>query len=405
MTDIYTAQTDNHQDRTEAIRKLRESMQVSLKAELEETLAFLKNPIIESENGEREASAQQINQHYATAVNLYEEIDSNEAFLKSWTPPPPVNLPAITDEKPLQPDWLIENWLPRDELTVFSGMGGTGKSHIMLNLAIAASCGCPEAYLDTQGTANPDRAERTMFASWEDSHASVQRRIQRIVEKFDGWCNTKSIASNVIYRDMKSQGQIWVPASESGHIANRGMMSNAGHELLDSCIRERVSILILDSIAAVFGQDLNSAAHVRPFLNYLSAWANEHQITIILIGHPNKTGQGGVSGSVDWHNGVRSRWELAEKHKEEDKDTYYALTHAKANDAPQMPDMPLIRNTNGIYEMATGTSIEQKIQKAQNAYKQYNEHWENWQPQKDTNNDEIQSDHPNHIDPITEAFM
>ena len=381
MTDIYIAQTDNHQDRTEAIRKLRKSMQLSLRTELEEVLAFLKNPIIQTEGGEKDATSREINQATAQAVNLYEEIDSNEAFLKSWTPPPPVNLPTITDEHLLQPDWLIENWLPRNELTVFSGMGGTGKSHIMLSLAIAVSCGCPEAYLDTQGTANPDRAERTMFASWEDSHASVQRRTKRVEEKFAGWFDRDSVASNVIYRDMKPQGQIWVPASETGHIANRGMMSNAGHELLDSCIREHISILILDSIAAVFGQDLNSAAHVRPFLNYLSAWANEHEVTIILIGHPNKTGTGGVSGSVDWHNGVRSRWELKEKDKDEDeKDTYYALSHAKANDAPQMPDMPLIRNTNGIYEMATGTSLEQKVKKAQKSHKAYHEHWQNYTP-------------------------
>ena len=207
---------------------------------------------------------------------------------------------------------------------------------------------------------------------------------------------------------MKPQGQIWVPASESGHIQNRGMMSTAGHELLDSCIHEGLSILILDSIAAVFGQDLNSAAHVRPFLNYLSAWANEHQITIILIGHPNKTGQGGISGSVDWHNGVRSRWELDEVKKDKDErdiEPYYALIHAKANDAPRMPDIPLIRNTNGIYEIATGKDLDQKIKKAQNAYQQYHEHWENWKPQKDTNNDETQAETTDDIDLVTAALM
>ena len=320
-------------------------------------------------------------------IKLNNEIDMAQY---QWTPPPPVNLSLITDEGPPPPDWLIENWLPRNELTVFSGMGGTGKSHIMLNLACAAACGCPEAYLDTQEIPNPDRAERTMFASWEDGHASVQRRTGRIQEKFAQWFSSESVAANVIYRDMKPQGQIWIPASETGHIANRGIMSRPGHELLASCISEGVSILILDSITAVFGQDLNSAAHVRPFLNYLSAWANEKEVTILLIGHPNKTGKGGVSGSVDWHNGVRSRWELAEMDKdEEDQDTYYALIHAKANDAPEMPNTPLIRNTNGIYEIATGTSLEQKIQKAQKAYQEYHQHWANYTPQ----NKEKPNDH------------
>lgn len=397
MTDIYTAQTDNHQDRTEAIRKLRESMQVSLRAELAEKLAFLKNPTIPTENGEKDATSQEINQTTAEAIHLYEQIDSNEAFLKSWTPAPPENLPVITEGKRPLPDWLIEHWLPRNELTVFSGMGGTGKSHIMLSLAIAAACGCPEAYLDTQGTANPEQKEKTMFASWEDSYASIQRRTKRVEAQFAKWFDQDSVASNVIYRDMKPQGQIWVPASDTGHIANRGIMSNAGHELLDSCINDGASILILDSIAAVFGQDLNSAAHVRPFLNYLSAWANEHLVTIILIGHPNKTGQGGVSGSVDWHNGVRSRWELDKINKDKDEkdiEPYYALIHAKANDAPTMPNIPLIRNPNGIYEQATGTSLEQKVKKAQKEHKEYHEHWQNYTPstEEDTH-DESKTDH------------
>ena len=346
-------------------------------------------------------------------MSLNDQIDAAQY---QWTPPAPKNLSLITAQKTPKPDWLIENWLPRNELTVFSGEGGTGKSHIMLNLAIAAACGCPEAYLDTQETANPDQTERTMFASWEDSHASVQRRTKRIEKKFGAWFDHKKVISNVIYRDMKPQGQIWVPASESGHIANRGMMSRPGHELLASCVSENASILILDSIAAVFGQDLNSAAHVRPFLNYLSAWANEHQITILLIGHPNKTGTGGVSGSVDWHNGVRSRWELnevgkdqeARKNKkarkdqeEQDIEPYYALIHAKANDAPQMPEIPLIRNTNGIYEKATGNALDQKIKKAQHAYQEYNEHWKNWQPQEKPNDDEKTNDK---IDPIICAF-
>ena len=320
--------------------------------------------------------------------SLNNQIDAAE---HQWTPPEPENLPLITKEGPPSHDWLIENWLPRNELTVFSGMGGTGKSHIMLNLACALACGCPEAFLDAQGAPNPDRAECTMFASWEDSHGSAQRRTKKIEDTFGAWFDSENVTSNVIYRDMKPQGQIWIPATESGHISNRGMMSKEGHELLADCTSQKVSTLILDSIAAVFGQDLNSAAHVRPFLNYLSAWANEKEITVLLIGHPNKTGTGGVSGSVDWHNGVRSRWELEVKDTDEkDSNPYYALIHAKANDAPQMPDIPLKRHTNGIYEKTTGIDHDQQIKKAQKAYQEYKQHWENWEPysQEDTTDEQ-----------------
>ena len=371
---------------TQELEKIENEINENDRQMLIESLKLdLKMPLPE----ELQKKAEVINNRLDT-INTIKKLNNNiNAFGWAWTPLPAENLPLITESGPPKPDWIIENWLPRNELTVFSGMGGYGKSHIMLNLACATACGCPEAYLDTQGKTEPDRADKAMYATWEDSHASVQRRVDRIKHSFNSWFDEKAVKNHVIFRDMKPQGQIWIPASDWGHISNRGIMAQAGHELLATCVDERISLLVLDSIAAVFGQDLNSAAHVRPFLNYLSAWANENKITIVLIGHPNKTGQGGPSGSVDWHNGVRSRWELDKKGEDEGADNkpYYVLIHAKANDAPQMPDIPLIRNTNGIYEMATGTDINQKIQKAQKAYQDYHQHWENWTSQEDINDD------------------
>lgn len=410
---------DTYEKREDARRELLQALPDSLREEMVEHLTLIKTRKIFNNDGnsEQDASPNAINNAINQTLALSREIDQVEAYLKSWHPPAPENKSLVEDKEPPLPDWLIEHWMPRNELTVFSGMGGTGKSHIMLNLAIASACGCPESFLDAQGTPNPDQAERTMFASWEDSLDVTMRRVQRIRQLFTGWFEInqvisddihKSVKSNLIYRDMKPQNQIWIPATESGHISNRGMMSNAGHELLASCIDEKVSLLILDSLIAVYGQDPNSAAHVRPFLNYLSAWANEKEITVVLIGHPNRTGQGGVSGSADWHNGVRSRWELEEKNKKEYDDylkksidnkgnpspepppPYYALIHAKANDAPQMPEIPLIRHQNGIYEKATGKNLDQQIMKAQKAYQEYQDHWKTWKPQsqEDMHNDE-----------------
>ena len=412
---------DTYEKREDARRELLQALPDSLRTEMVEHLTLIKTRKIFNNDGnsEQDASPNAINNAINQTLALSREIDQVEAYLKSWHPPAPENKSLVEDKEPPLPDWLIEHWMPRNELTVFSGTGGLGKSHIMLNLAIAAACGCPESFLDAQGVPNPNRAERTMFATWEDSRDVTMRRVQRIRKQFTGWFEInqvrsneirESVKSNLIYRDMKPQNQIWIPASESGHISNRGMMSNAGHELLASCINEKISLLILDSLIAVYGQDPNSAAHVRPFLNYLSAWANEKEITVVLIGHPNRTGQGGVSGSADWHNGVRSRWELEGKNKKEYDDylkkpidskgnplpepppPYYALIHAKANDAPQMPDIPLVRHNNGIYEKATGENLEQQIKKAQKAYQEYDLHCKNWNDKHHNNPQEENTD-------------
>ena len=362
---------ETHDDRNQAGRNLKSEYRNHLITEIGEKLAIIEN----SETLEETGTA------YHDAIQKLGEVDQIETFLKSWQPPPPVNLPVISATPPPPPDWLLRHWLPRAELTILSGTGGLGKSHLALQLCSALASGCPESYLDPQFKPSDSwepAPEKSMIATWEDNHASTQRRIYRIASTMSSWFDTTAVQENVIFRDMKAQGPMWIPATESGHIANRGHMGNAGHELLKSCEDEEIRFLVLDSIVAIFGQDINSATHVRSFLNYLGAWCNDTGITALMIGHPSKAdkqGKQGALGSVDWTNGVRASLTLSEEEADEDDEEltkgkkFYQLNHFKVNDAPAQPSKPLERKKNGIW-------IESGSRKqAISAYEQYDQQW------------------------------
>ncbi len=396
----------NHQERNDAERTLKADMLISLGSELKGEISFLQTPVHITKNGkERDATPEEINQSYARALQLLSDIDQIEAFLKSWSPPTPKNMPAVSLEPPPPENWMLDKWLPQGELTILSGMGGLGKSHIALQLACALACGCPDQYLNNQYR-HPEEHKpipaKSMIATWEDAHNTIQNRIHRIA-KITNWMDLEKVAENVIFRDMKPQGHIWIPTSKSGHIANRGHMGNPGHDLLHDCEEEKIGFLVLDSIVAIFGQDSNSAPHVRQFLNYISAWCNDTGITALMIGHPSKADQRGVLGSVDWTNGVRAVWDLIvkDKDKPDEKDIekmenpHYVLRHYKVNNAPKQPDKPLIRETDGIWREAPSA------ERAVTGYQDYKQHWEprdetpEPSPQEDTDDD----------DPYENAFL
>lgn len=361
---LDTLTTENHSDRIDAIRKLKRSYKDHLGEELNEQLKIIET----RKKDDTPATTEDIGRAYHAAIGIVEAIDNTEAFLKSWTPPPAENQPAITSKGPPQAEWLIDNWMPKGEVTILSGRGEIGKSHIALQIACAFACGWPKHYLDIQH--NPQQSDlkpipplKTMIATWEDSHGSVQRRIHRIKDTMRNWLDIAKVEKNVLYRDMKPQGPIWIPGTESGHIANRGILSNPGHDLLHDCKKKEIDLLVLDSIVAVYGQDLNTATHVRHFLNTLGAWCNDTGITILLIGHPNKHDDKDISGSVDWKNGVRAVWTLTLEDDDADTKQYYSLNHWKVNDAPKQPSKYLKRE-NGIWVQTTK-------ERAIKAYAQY----------------------------------
>ena len=80
----------------------------------------------------------------------------------------------LPGKEPPPRDWLIYGLIPAREITMLSGDGGTGKSLLALQLAVAMATG-------TEWAGQVPNRGRTMFISAEDDIAELHRRLAAIV--------------------------------------------------------------------------------------------------------------------------------------------------------------------------------------------------------------------------------
>ena len=85
-----------------------------------------------------------------------------------------VNALSLARREPPSRDWLIYGLIPAREITMLSGDGGTGKSLLALQLAVARATG-------TEWAGQVPNSGRTLFVSAEDDIAELHRRLAAIV--------------------------------------------------------------------------------------------------------------------------------------------------------------------------------------------------------------------------------
>lgn len=214
--------------------------------------------------------------------------------------------------EPAPRSWLIDQWLPVGCVALFTGEGGVGKSRLALQLAAALASGyCGERCL-LQGAAAPVPGDGALaggvpvvYASWEDRLEEMARRLGQLSGNAAPWCQPH-LLEGLKLLDLAGVGPLW---SANGRYqasgltplgrALRGMVESAGSRLL-----------VLDSLAAVYGDNENDRAQVRDFMASWDAWSAQAECTTLFIGHPPKSSFG-YSGSTDWNSAARARWELS----------------------------------------------------------------------------------------------
>jgi RecA-family ATPase len=225
-----------------------------------------------------------------------------------------LDLAALAKVKPAPKAFVIPLLAPAGEVTLFTGAGSAGKSLLAQQLATALAAGVPTLRLDMGQVP-------AIYLTCEDDEGQLHWRQAHICEA------------------------LGVPmASLAGklHIASlRGALDNAlgaagpdGEFMLSASYR-RMAVLIrrtgaklvaLDNVAHLFPGNENDRGEVTRFVNALNRLAGDSGAAIILLGHPNKSGDD-YSGSTAWLNAVRSQF-VIEHDLQSDMRT---LTVGKAN--------------------------------------------------------------------------
>jgi RecA-family ATPase len=198
--------------------------------------------------------------------------------------------------EPATRHWHVDALVPGRTVTLLSGDGGTGKSLIALQLAVATATG--RAWIGRQVQHGP-----ALFLSAEDDVDEIHRRLADIAQAEA--IDPKELGPLTI-RSLAGMDALLCRCQGNGTLTTTGLFRE-----IEAHVAETTPVLlVLDTAADLFGGQENDRSQVRAFIGMLRGLAIRHRCAVVLLSHPSVSGMAsgtGLSGSTAWNNSVRSR--------------------------------------------------------------------------------------------------
>jgi len=264
---------------------------------------------------------------------------------------PCVDVAGVIDDPSPPPAFIWDGFVPRGFVTLLSGHGGSGKSMIALQLAVAVAMGIPLLGVRTE-------PGRVLVFSGEDAGPLLRHRLAAICRALDA--NPRALAERLIVLD----------ATETPVLGEEALDRETGRRFIAPTpvygrLREIVTdwqptLVIVDNASDAYEGNENERSMVRGFvrsLALLSRQSTSHP-AILLLTHTPKQAVGGrgesYSGSTAWHNSARARLSLTPT---KDDDTRLVLSLDKMNLAPLCREpLRLVRSQGGVLLLDEGAT-------------------------------------------------
>jgi RecA-family ATPase len=222
-----------------------------------------------------------------------------------------VEAPTLARDPEPERNWIVEDVIPDETLTLLTGEGGIGKTTLAEQLAVA---------MRTNGDWLGMKVLQAsvLFVTSEDDRKDVNINLRAIL-KAEG----KSLAHCPDLHILTLADRDACLASASAKLGAI-VATPLWHALVRVVERRKPRLVIFDALADLFGGEENSRRHVRGFIVLLKRLAIQQKLAVLLIAHPSLTGMNsgsGLSGSTDWHNGPRARLYF-ERPKDKDGKTF-----------------------------------------------------------------------------------
>jgi len=193
-----------------------------------------------------------------------------------------------------------------EQVTLLYGDGATGKSLGALQLCVSAETA-------TRWFGQAVKAGPVEFITAEDSEGELHRRLADIsretrqpLENMNG-LNVSSFAD---------EDAIMAALTGDGHL-----VKTAFYDEVVAIVEEtRPVLLVLDTLADIYGGNEIIRAQARAFINMLRKIAIKYHLAVVVLAHPSQSGMSsgkGTSGSTGWSNSVRSRLYLDRVHDDD----------------------------------------------------------------------------------------
>lgn len=233
----------------------------------------------------------------AEAVADFASVDVEAALKQSA----PKHISAFTGETPTR-EWVVQDWIPKGEITSIYGSGSVGKSLLSLQLAIAVGTGGKWLGMDTEQMP-------ALYVACEDTDDELHIRRDRILSGPEYEFQRDDVLNAPVF--------LWSRVGENNDLAiekDADVIEGRYLPVLRQAITNLEAselLLILDTVSDVYLGSENVREKVNKFLKtILGKLRLDLNLTIILLAHPSRTGMNtgdGLSGSTAWENAVRNR--------------------------------------------------------------------------------------------------
>lgn len=193
-------------------------------------------------------------------------------------------------------------FFPMRNVTILSGDGGTGKSLLALQLAVAVAAG--RKWLDLEVSSGA-----VLYLSAEDDLDELHARLDAIT-RAEGLSLGELDQLHLAVR--AGEDAVMAIEKEGGSIQTTAFYARLERKLAD----DRPALLVLDNLADIFAGNENVRSLARQFMGRLRRLAIDHGCAILLLAHPSLSGMNsgsGTSGNTAWNNSARSRLYLQRK--------------------------------------------------------------------------------------------
>lgn len=191
--------------------------------------------------------------------------------------------------------WLVPGMVPQKTVTLFSGDGGTGKSLLAQQLAVAVVAG-------TSWIGRSVKQGSALLLSAEDDDDELHRRLDDIL-RAEG--RDYEDVAGLTLRSLAGEDALLAMDTQLAL-----METTLFQELERRAEDDAPELIVIDTLADVYPANENDRAKVRQFVGILRGLAIRRRCAVMLLGHPSLSGLNsgsGTSGSTAWHNSVRSR--------------------------------------------------------------------------------------------------
>lgn len=194
-------------------------------------------------------------------------------------------------------EWLVPDLIPADNVTLLYGDGGTGKSLLALQLAVATVAGREWIGHEVH------RRGPVLFYSAEEARSHMQARAEQVCAAMD-----------VAFEDLRglcARSMVEEPEATFATFDRDTLKETPIWKDVVAAVRQlKPVLLVVDTLADVFAGDEIKRVQARSFIALLRKLAMTEAVTVLLLAHPSQAGMAnssGTSGSTAWSNSVRSR--------------------------------------------------------------------------------------------------